>query len=167
MGIQARNPHEEDELREDDDAGEPIDEAYDGGVEPAVLTAVDHVALVVDDLDEAVADHRDLFGVLVEHRDVWHEDDAEVAVLGVGPSSIWLIAPTSDDSEYAEFLAEGGPGLHHVGYRVADVDEALEALRAAGREVIDESGRPGPGDTRVALVHPDGTYGALVMLVER
>jgi methylmalonyl-CoA epimerase len=168
MGIQARNPHEdEDEEGGRGVGGQPIDEAPDGGQPDAILTAIDHVAIVVEDLGEAIAQHREAFGVLVGDREDLHDEGAEVAFLDVGGSTIALIAPTSDDSEYAEFLAEGGPGLHHIGYRVADCDAALEALREAGRELIDEEPVPGPRGSRVAFVHPDGAFGVLVQLVER
>ena len=116
MGIQAKNPNEDDEDFETSFSGEPIDEAFDGGLEAAVLTDVDHIAMVVDDLDEAIAEHRDTFGVLVDHREEFHDEGYEVAFLVVGASTIELISPTSEDSEFAEFLAEGGPGLHHIGH---------------------------------------------------
>lgn len=167
MGIQARNPNEDDELEGMGVGGQPIDEAYDGGVDAAVLQGIDHVAIVVADLDEAIAEHRDLFAVLVDHRDELHDEDAEVAFLTVGASAIQLISPLSDDSPYAEFLAEGGPGLHHIAYRVADCEAALAALAEAGRELIDEEPREGPRGSKVAFVSPDATFGVLVQLVER
>jgi methylmalonyl-CoA epimerase len=167
MGIQARNPNEEDEERDDALSGEPLDEAFDGGQPAALLTAIDHLAIVVDDLSEAIAQHRESFGVLVGDREDLHDEGAEVAFLDVGPSTIALISPTSDESAYAEFLAEGGPGLHHVGYRVADCAAALEALREAGAELIDEEPVPGPRGSLVAFVHPDSASGVLVQLVER
>jgi methylmalonyl-CoA/ethylmalonyl-CoA epimerase len=168
MGIQARNPNEdEDEQDGRGVGGEPIDEAYDGGVSASMLTAIDHVAIVVEDLGEAIAEHRDAFGVLVGDREDLHDEGAEIAFLDVGGSTIALIAPTSDDSEYREFLDEGGPGLHHVAYRVADLDAAMEALREAGRELIDEEPVAGPRGSRVAFVHPDSAFGVLVQLVER
>lgn len=168
MGIQARNPNEDEEEREGRGVGgEPIDEAYDGGVGAALLTEVDHLAIVVEDLGEAIAEHREAFGVLVDHREELHDEGAEVAFLQVGGSSIALIAPVTDDSEYREFLDEGGPGLHHIAYRVADLDAALDALREAGRELIDEEPVPGPRGARVAFVHPDSAFGVLVQLVER
>jgi len=167
VGIQARNPNEDEEEREDGSSGQPLDEAYDGGVTGPLLTEVDHVAIVVDDLDDAIATYRDLFGVLVDHREELHDEQVEVAFLQVGGSTIQLIAPTGDDSAYAEFLAEGGPGLHHVGYRVSDCAAALAALVDAGAEVIDDVPQPGPRDSVVAFVHPDSTFGAAVQLVER
>lgn len=167
MGIQARNPNEDDEQDGRGVGGEPIDAAYDGGVDEVVLTAVDHVAVVVEDLDDAIAEHRELFGVLVDHRDELHDEDAEVAFLTVGGSAIMLVSPTSDDSPYAEFLAEGGPGLHHIGYRVDDCAAALEALAEAGRDLIDDEPRPGPRGSKVAFVSPETTFGVLVQLVER
>jgi methylmalonyl-CoA epimerase len=166
MGIQARNPNEDDVDGNDASFG-PLDEAYDGGVGTALLTAIDHVAIVVDDLGEAIAQHRDAFGVLVGDREDLHDEGAEIAFLDVGGSTIALIAPTSEDSEYATFLAEGGPGLHHIGYRVDDCAAALDALREAGRELIDEEPVPGPRGSTVAFIHPDSAYGVLVQLVER
>ena len=76
MGIQAKNPNEDDDLFETSFSGEPIDEAFDGGLEAAVLTDIDHIAMVVEDLDEANAEHRDTFGVLVDHREELHGEDS-------------------------------------------------------------------------------------------
>lgn len=167
MGIQARNPNEDEEEREDGSSGQPLDGAYDGGLGEAVLTAIDHVGIVVPDLDEAIAQHRDAFGVVVGHREVDHAEGIEVAQLDVGSSSIWLITPLDDDSPFAEFLDAGGAGLHHVGYRVADLDAALGALRAQGAEILDDEPRTWPGGVKVAYVHPDSMHGVLVQLVER
>ncbi|WP_426574804.1 VOC family protein [Aquihabitans sp. McL0605] len=166
MGIQARNPNEDDEDGSDAIFGE-IDEAFDGGLEAAVLTDIDHIGIVVPDLDEAIAEHRDTFGVLVEHREELHGEGYEVAFLQVGGSTIQLIAPTEDDSEYAEFLAEGGPGLHHIGYRVDSCADALNALTSSGKEVLDVEPVPGPRESKVAFLHPDAAFGVLVQLVER
>src|SRR6478609_8815767 len=152
MGIQAKNPNEDDEDFETSFSGQPIDEAFDGGLEAAVLTAVDHIAIVVPDLDEAIAEHRDTFGVLVLHREELHGEGYEVAFLEVGGSTIQLIAPTSEDSEFAEFLAEGGPGLHHIGYQVEDLAAALAALTEAGRTVLDEEPQFGPRESKVAYL---------------
>ena len=167
MGIQAKNPNEDDEDVETSFSGQPIDEAFDGGLDAAVLTDVDHIAMVVEDLDEAIAEHRDTFGVLVEHREEFHEDGYEVAFLVVGGSTIQLISPTTEASEFAEFLAEGGPGLHHIGYRVDDCAAAIAALTASGREVLDDEPVPGPRASQVAYLHPDPAVGVLVQLVER
>jgi methylmalonyl-CoA/ethylmalonyl-CoA epimerase len=167
MGIQAKNPNEDDDQFETSFSGEPIDEAFDGGLEAAVLTDVDHIAIVVEDLDEAIAEHRDTFGVLVEHREELHGEGYEVAFLVVGGSTIQLISPSSEDSEFAEFLAEGGPGLHHIGYRVEDVAAAIGALTGAGKEVLDDEPAAGPRESKIAFVHPDTSFGVLVQLVER
>ena len=86
---------------------------------------------------------------------------------GNGNHAIYLIAPVDDDSPFAEFLAEGGPGLHHIAYGVPDLDAALAALREAGRELLDDEPRTGPGGTRIAFVSPEATYGVLIQLIER
>jgi methylmalonyl-CoA epimerase len=167
MGIQARNPNEDEERDGLGVGGQPIDEAFDGGQGIPLLTAVDHVAVVVEDLAEAIAEHRERFGVLVDHREELFDEDAEIAFLSVGGSAIALIAPTSDDSSYREFLDEGGPGLHHVAYRVADCAGVLAGLAEAGYELVDAEPRPGPRGSKVAFVHPDAAFGVLIELVER
>lgn len=167
MGIQAKNPHEDDEGTGLGVGGEPIDEAFDGGLEAPKLTAVDHVAVVVEDLGEAIAEHRERFGVVVVHREDLHDEGAEVAFLEVGGSQIALITPTADDSPYREFLDEGGPGLHHIAYRVDDCAAVLASLAEAGHELVDEEPREGPQGSKVAFVHPDVAYGVLIQLVER
>ena len=85
----------------------------------------------------------------------------------VGGSTIQLISPTSEDSEFAEFLSEGGPGLHHIGYRVDSASDALAALSGSGREVLDEEPVLGPRQSKTAYLHPDTSFGVLVQLVER
>jgi methylmalonyl-CoA/ethylmalonyl-CoA epimerase len=167
MGIQAKNPNEDDEGNGLGVGGEPIDEAFDGGQGAPLFTAVDHVAVVVEDLAEAIAEHRERFGVLVVHREDLFDEGAEVAFLEVGGSSIALIAPLAADSPYREFLDEGGPGLHHVAYQVEDCAQVLADLADAGHELLDEEPRPGPRGTQVAFVHPDAAFGVLVQLVER
>ena len=168
MGILARNPHEEGEEETSEESGEPVEPVgeidLDDGV---VLRAIDHIAIVVEDLDDAISDHRDLYNTYVEHREELHGEGAEIAFLDIGGSSVALIAPTDADSQYGQFLAEGGPGLHHIAYRVRDIDATLEALAEAGRELIDSEPVRGPRSSRVAFVHPDSAYGVLVQLVER
>ena len=88
MGIQARNPNEDDQERDEDSSGDPLEPAYDGGVGAPLLTEVDHVAVVVADLAEAIAEQRERFGVLVADREELFDEAAEVAFLEVGGSSI-------------------------------------------------------------------------------
>jgi len=93
-----------------------------------VLTEIDHIAIAVHDLEAAIAYYRDTFGCDVAHREVVEADGVEEALLRVADSYIQLLTPTREDSPVAKSLATRGEGLHHVGYRVANCAEALEAV---------------------------------------
>ena len=93
-------------------------------------------------------------------------DGVEEALLKVADSYIQLLTPTRDDSPVAKYLEKRGEGLHHIGYRVDDCAEALEALRAQGNRLLDEAPRPGSRGTTVAFVHPKTAFGTLIELVQ-
>ena len=130
------------------------------------LTAIDHVAVAVHDLEAAIAYYRDTFGAEVTHREVVERDGVEEALLAVADSYIQLLTPVRDDSPVAKSLATRGEGLHHVGYRVDDCAAALARVKAEGHRVIDEEPRPGSRGTTVAFVHPKSSFGTLIELVQ-
>ena len=132
----------------------------------SVLTEIDHVAIAVDDLEAAIDYYRDTFGCEVAHREIVERDGVEEALLEVAESYIQLLMPVRDDSTVAKYLAAKGPGIHHVGYRVADCGAALERVKAEGHRVIDEAPRPGSRGTTVAFVHPKTAFGTLIELVQ-
>jgi len=131
-----------------------------------LLTEIDHVAIAVRDLEAAITYYRDAFGAEVHHREVVDSDGVEEALVKVADSYIQLTAATRDDSPIAKFLEKKGEGLHHVGYRVDDCAQALESMVAAGATPIDQAPRPGSRGTTVAFVHPKGSFGTLIELVQ-
>jgi methylmalonyl-CoA/ethylmalonyl-CoA epimerase len=131
-----------------------------------ILTEIDHVAIAVSDLEAAIDYYQRAFGADVEHREVVEEDGVEEALLRVADSYVQLLTPTRPDSPVAKALAKRGEGLHHVGYRVDDCAAALAAVVAAGGKPIDDVPRPGSRGTTVAFVHPNGSFGTLIELVE-
>jgi methylmalonyl-CoA/ethylmalonyl-CoA epimerase len=131
-----------------------------------LLTEIDHVAIAVRDLEAAVKYYADTFGATVEHREVVDSDGVEEALLKVADSYIQLLTPTRDDSPVAKYLEKKGEGLHHVGYRVRDCGEALDAVKRQGGQVIDQAPRPGSRGTTVAFVHPKAAFGTLIELVQ-
>lgn len=142
------------------------DAEYSSAVEPGLLTEIDHVAIAVHDLGAAIDYYREVFGALVEHREVVESDGVEEALLKVAESYIQLLTPTRDDSPVAKYLEKKGEGIHHVGYRVADCGVALQAVKDAGGRVIDDAPRPGSRGTTVAFVHPKAAFGTLIELVQ-
>jgi methylmalonyl-CoA/ethylmalonyl-CoA epimerase len=131
-----------------------------------LLTEIDHVAIAVNDLEAAIAYYRDSFGAEVEHREVVESDGVEEALLKVAESYVQLLTPTRDDSPVAKYLERKGEGLHHIGFRVDDCARALQSVKDSGGQVIDEVPRPGSRGTTVAFVHPKGSFGTLIELVQ-
>ncbi|HSP03133.1 MAG TPA: methylmalonyl-CoA epimerase [Acidimicrobiales bacterium] len=131
-----------------------------------LLTEIDHVAIAVKDLDAAIAYYAEAFGAEVDHREVVDSDGVEEALVKVADSYIQLTAATRDDSPIAKFLEKKGEGLHHIGYRVDDCAQALESMVAAGATPIDKAPRPGSRGTTVAFIHPKGSLGTLIELVQ-
>ncbi len=132
----------------------------------SLLTEIDHVAIAVHDLEAAISYYQSAFGATVHHREIVESDGVEEALLAVADSYIQLTTATRDDSPIATFLAKRGEGMHHIGYRVDDCAEALAAVVAAGGRAIDEAPRPGSRGTTVAFVHPKGSFGTLIELVQ-
>lgn len=131
-----------------------------------LLTEIDHVAIAVHDLDAAVDYYRRAFGAEPDHREIVDRDGVEEALIRVADSYIQLTAATRPDSPIARYLERRGEGLHHVGYRVDDCAAALAAMVEAGATPIDEVPRPGSRGTTVAFVHPKGSLGTLIELVQ-
>jgi methylmalonyl-CoA/ethylmalonyl-CoA epimerase len=131
-----------------------------------LLTEIDHVAIAVRDLGAAIDFYSRAFGASVAHREIVESDGVEEALLKVADSYVQLLTPTRDDSPVAKALDKRGEGLHHVGYRVADCGAALESMKAAGATPIDAAPRPGSRGTTVAFIHPKGSFGTLIELVQ-
>jgi methylmalonyl-CoA/ethylmalonyl-CoA epimerase len=127
---------------------------------------MDHVGIAVEELDGALATYGETFGMELVHREVIAEHGIEAALLEVGEQHIELLAPLSADSPVGRFLASRGPGLHHVAYRVGDIDAALAELLSRDVEMIDSAPRTGIRASRIAFIHPNATGGVLTELVE-
>lgn len=131
------------------------------------VTRIDQVAIAVEDLDEALAFYARSFGLEPKSRHRSEVDGVDEAMLDVGGISLQLLQPTRLDSPVGKFLARSGPGLHHIGLAVRSVGEALDHLRDEQVQLIDETPRrSGDGSHEIAFVHPKGTGGVLVELVE-
>ena len=124
------------------------------------------MGIAVEELDGALATYGETFGMELEHREVIAEHGIEAALLEVGEQHIELLAPLSADSPVGRFLASRGPGLHHVAYRVGDIDAALAELLSRDVEMIDSAPRTGIRASRIAFIHPNATGGVLTELVE-
>jgi methylmalonyl-CoA epimerase len=131
-----------------------------------ILSEIDHIAIAVKDLEGAIDYYKRAFGAEVDHREIVESDGVEEALLKVAESYIQLLTPTRPDSPVAKAIEKRGEGLHHIGYRVADCGAALNAMLAAGATAIDKAPRPGSRGTTVAFIHPKGSFGTLIELVQ-
>lgn len=131
-----------------------------------MFEAIDHIGIAVQDLESSVEAYSSQFGVSVEHRETVEAQGVEAVLLGVGSSHIELLAPLGPDTPVGKYLAKRGPGIHHIAYRVADIESEIERLKEAGVRLIDEKPRPGICDTKVAFIHPSSAGGVLTELVQ-
>ena len=131
-----------------------------------LLLQIDHVGIAVQDLDAAVQEYRRSLGVEPTHREVVHDQGVEEVLFAVGASYIQLLGALGPQTPVGRFLSKHGEGIHHVGYRVRDIEAVLERLRSEGVPLVDQSPRPGSRGTTVAFVHPRGFRGVLVELVQ-
>jgi methylmalonyl-CoA/ethylmalonyl-CoA epimerase len=137
-----------------------------GSAIDSVLLDIDHVGIAVADLDAAVNEYRVALGAEPVHREVVTDQGVEEVLFRAGNSYIQLVAALGPDTPVGKFLQKRGEGVHHVGYRVADVAAVLDRLRANGVPLVDQAPRPGSRGTTVAFVHPRGFRGVLVELVQ-
>ncbi|MGO9961171.1 MAG: methylmalonyl-CoA epimerase [Solirubrobacteraceae bacterium] len=131
-----------------------------------MLSAIDHVGIAVQNIDAALEIYRDQLGMPLVHRETVAEQGVDAALLDVGDSHIELLEPLHPDTAVGKFLSRRGSGLHHVAYRVTDVQATLDACAAAGLRLIDEHPRTGIRGSRVAFLHPAGTGGVLTEIVQ-
>jgi methylmalonyl-CoA/ethylmalonyl-CoA epimerase len=126
-----------------------------------MLTLIDHVGVAVEEIDAALGFYTGVLKLELVHRETVPEQGVEAALLDVGDGHVELVAPLGPETGVAKFLARRGPGLHHVAYRVADIDATLAALAAAGTRLIDQTPRIGIRGSKVAFLHPASTGGVL------
>lgn len=124
-----------------------------------------HIGVAVERIDQSLGFYRDILG-LVPHQGPEVSDGATIVSLPFGDSNVELLEPVTPDGPIAKFLARRGPGIHHVCYRVDDLDRALARCRADGYRLVDEEPRVGAGGKRIAFVHPKSTSGILIELTE-
>ena len=125
---------------------------------------VAHIGIAVKSIDAALRFYRDVLGLEPEAPET--ADGATIVGLRLGDVQVELLEPRDPSGPVAKFVARRGPGIHHVCYRVPDLDRALERCRAAGYRLIDEVPRRGAGGRRIAFVHPEAAAGILLELTE-
>lgn len=130
------------------------------------LKRLDHIAVLVEDLDQALSFWQDQLGLPLDHVEKIDSMDVKIAFLPLGESEIELVQPTTADSGLAKFLEKRGPGLHHICIEVENINTMLGSLKEKGVRLID--GEPVTMDDgrKLAFLHPKSAGGVLVELYE-
>lgn len=128
---------------------------------------IDHIGIAVGDLEKALSFYRDQIGLVFNGIEEIDEQKVRVAFLPVGESEIELLESTDPAGPVGKFIEKKGEGVHHLAFRVSDIEDKLEQLKELGVALIDEKPRYGAGGAKIAFLHPKSTGGVLVELCER
>jgi methylmalonyl-CoA/ethylmalonyl-CoA epimerase len=128
---------------------------------------IDHVGIAVNNLEETLSFYTEVLGLEVAGTEVVEEQKVKVAFLPVGDSEIELLESTDPEGPIARFIEKNGEGIQHIAFKVDDIEEAIEALKAKGMRMIDEKPRYGAGGAQIAFVHPKSSNRVLVELTQR
>ena len=131
------------------------------------VTRIDHIGLAVKSIKEAGRFYVDLLGLSIEEIEKVEDQKVKVAFIPISEGEVELLESTEPDGPVAKFINSKGEGIQHIAFRVENIDEALEELKAKGVRLIDQQPRPGAGGARIAFIHPKETNGVLVELCQR
>ena len=131
-----------------------------------MIKKVNHIAVVVNDLEEAMHFWVDALGLELSHREHVASEAVDVAFLPVGDSKIELLQPVDNESGVARYLEKRGSGMHHICFEVDDIESALQKLKSANVQLINEVPTVGADGRKFAFIHPKSASGVLVELYE-
>lgn len=131
------------------------------------ILKIDHIGIAVTHLNESKKFWTDVLGLEFSGSETVEEQKVTTAFFPVGESEVELLESTASDGPVARYLKKKGEGIHHIAFRVENIQAALEELKAKGIKLIDETPRKGTGGAKIAFVHPESTNGILVELCER
>lgn len=131
-----------------------------------IVKRINHVAVVVDDMEKALSFWRDALGIPLHGILDVPAEKSQVAFLPTGESEVELVRPTDDDSGLARYLTKRGPGMHHLCVEVDDIEGMIAQLKAKNICLINEEPRLTADGKKYAFIHPESTCGVLVELYQ-
>jgi methylmalonyl-CoA epimerase len=131
-----------------------------------MLKKIDHIAIAVSSIDDALKVFGEVFGLKAEHIEEIPDQKVKAATVRIGDVNIEFIEPTDPESGVAKFVEKKGEGIHHIAVEVADIDAELKALENRGVALIDKQARKGLAG-KIAFLHPKSTKGVLMELVQK
>jgi methylmalonyl-CoA/ethylmalonyl-CoA epimerase len=127
---------------------------------------IDHIGIAVSNLEDGIRMYTD-FGLRHETTEIIDDQKVVVGILPIGESKVELIQATDSESAIAKFIDKKGEGVHHIAFRVENIEESLKNLSAKGYRLIDKKPRIGAGGAKIAFIHPKSMCNVLIELVER
>lgn len=131
-----------------------------------MIYKIDHIAIAVEDLDQAIGLYERTFGLEIAHREHIPGFDVETATFRIGDTSIELVEGKTDESAIRKYVQTKGPGIHHIAFAVDDIEKTLATLKGRGMQLIDETPRRGKEGSLVAFIHPNSAQRVLYELVQ-
>lgn len=128
---------------------------------------IDHIGIAVKSIEEGGRLFTDVLGLRLEKIETVPEQKVKTAFFPITDSELELLESTDPDGPVAKFIDARGEGVHHIAFRVEDIDEALRELKEKGVRLIDQEPRKGAGGARIAFIHPKETHGVLLELCEK
>ena len=128
---------------------------------------IDHLGIAVKSINEGKKFWGDLLGLWLEESEAMNAEKLITTFFPIGESEIELLESTDPEGPIGRFLEKRGEGIHHVAFRVENIEEALKELKEKGIRLIDETPRAGARGAKIAFLHPKSTNGVLVELCER
>ena len=131
------------------------------------ITQIDHIGIAVRDMNKAINSYEQLFSLKVEQIEVNEEFKVKICFIPLGEVLVEFLEPTEKGSPFDLFIEANGESVHHIAYRVNDIDAALRDLKNKGIKLQHEEARPGGAGSRIAFLDPVEANGVAVELVER
>lgn len=131
-----------------------------------MLKKIDHIGIAVDSLTEAIENYKELFNIAPSFVETVENQRVKTAGFTVGESTVELLQATDNESPIAKFISKKGTGIHHIAYRVENLEKTLSELKEKNIILIDEKPRQGANGKKIAFIHPKSTGGVLIELCE-
>ncbi|HAX98157.1 MAG TPA: methylmalonyl-CoA epimerase [Candidatus Atribacteria bacterium] len=128
---------------------------------------IDHIGIAVKDLDLTSKFYTEILGLSLHGVEEVEEQKAKVAFLPITDSEIELLESTDSEGTISKYIDKKGEGIHHIAFRVEDIEEALNELKTKNIRLINEKPRIGAGNAKIAFIHPKETNGVLIELCQR
>jgi methylmalonyl-CoA/ethylmalonyl-CoA epimerase len=128
---------------------------------------IDHIGIAVKSLEQAGKFYTDCLGLKIHEVERVNDQKVDIAFIPITDSEVELLQSTEPDGPIGKFIENKGEGIQHIAFRVENIEEALEELKAKGIRLIDQKPRKGGGGAMIAFIHPKETNGVLIELCER